>query len=150
MNSVSPIDILLVEDSPGDVRLVREALHEIALANRLHHVDDGEEAMAYLRLDPPYLEGSAPRPDLILLDLNLPRKGGHEVLRELKGDPRFRRIPIIVLTTSDADDDITRSYDLSANCFVTKPANLDEFLDVMHCVEDFWLKIARLPAHRAP
>ncbi len=148
MSAFPTIDILLVEDSPGDVRLVREALREIALANRLHHVADGEAAVAYLRHHPPHSEDSAPRPDLILLDLNLPRKGGHEVLRELKSDPEFRRIPIIVLTTSDAEDDVATAYDLSANCFVTKPANLDDFLDVMHTVEDFWVRTAKLPGRK--
>ncbi len=134
-----PIQILLVEDSPGDVRLTEEILRDAKIANDLHVVNDGEQAMDFLR------STDAPRPDVMMLDLNLPRKDGREVLAELKGDPELRRIPVIVLTTSSADQDVLRSYDLNANCYITKPIDLDEFISVVRSIETFWLSIVRLP-----
>jgi chemotaxis family two-component system response regulator Rcp1 len=140
---VKPIEILLVEDNPGDVELAREALEDCKLHNRLHTVDDGEKAMAFLRRQGPY--ASAPRPDLILLDLNLPRKDGREVLAEVKADDAFKRIPVVILTTSQAEEDVLKSYNLHANCYITKPMNLDQFLRVVRSIQDFWLSIVVLP-----
>lgn len=140
------IDILLVEDNPGDAQLTLEALAESKILNRLHHAWDGVEAIRFLKgevKDAPFS-----RPDLILLDLNLPRKSGHEVLAELKADPNLRQIPVVILTTSKAEEDILRSYDLHANCYVTKPVDLDRFLEVVRLIEDFWLTIVRLPPHK--
>jgi len=141
--SAEPIEILLVEDNPGDVRLTREALKEGKVKNRLTVASDGVEAMAFLRREGEY--ASSPRPDLILLDLNLPRKDGREVLAEIKADPALRRIPVVVLTTSDAEQDVLRSYNLHANCYVTKPVVLEKFLAIVRSLEDFWLTIVRLP-----
>jgi CheY-like chemotaxis protein len=138
-----PVQILLVEDSPGDVRLTQEALRDAKIANELHVAEDGEAAMRFLRREGEHVD--APRPDLILLDLNLPRKDGREVLEELKGDEALRRIPVIVLTTSIADRDIARSYDLHVNCYITKPIDLGEFIQVVRSIEDFWLQLVRLP-----
>jgi CheY-like chemotaxis protein len=138
-----PVQILLVEDSPGDVRLTQEALRDAKIANELHVADDGEAAMRFLRREGEHTD--APRPDLILLDLNLPRKDGREVLEELKSDGALRRIPVIVLTTSVADRDIARSYDLHVNCYITKPIDLGEFIQVVRSIEDFWLQLVRLP-----
>jgi chemotaxis family two-component system response regulator Rcp1 len=138
-----PIQILLVEDSPGDVRLTEEVLRDAKIANHLHVVADGEQAMEFVGGDG--VHADAPRPDLILLDLNLPRKDGREVLAELKADPRLRGIPVIVLTTSSADRDVLRSYELNANCYITKPIDLDEFISVVRSIESFWLSIVRLP-----
>ncbi|PZS36195.1 MAG: response regulator [Pseudonocardiales bacterium] len=138
-----PIQILLVEDSPGDVRLTEEILRDAKIANDLHVVNDGEQAMDFLRSAGAH--AGAPRPDLVLLDLNLPRKDGREVLAELKTDSELRRIPVIVLTTSSADEDVLRSYDLNANCYITKPIDLDEFISVVRSIEAFWLSIVRLP-----
>ena len=138
-----PIEILLVEDNPGDVRLTREAFKEAKLANRLHVVGDGVEAMAYLRREGPY--ATAGRPDLILLDPNLPKKDGREVLAEIKAEDDLKRIPVVVLTTSQAEQDILKVYDLHANCYITKPVDLDQFLRVVQSVEDFWLTIVKLP-----
>ena len=143
-NRVEPIEILLVEDSPADVDLTREALDDAKVHNNLHVVGDGVEALAFLRHDGRYAE--APHPDLILLDLNLPKKDGREVLAEIKADPLLRRIPVVVLTTSEAEQDILRSYDLHANCYVTKPVDLDAFIHVVRSIEDFWLAIVRLPS----
>ena len=146
MNNVSSsrsIEILLVEDSEGDVRLTREALHDAKLANNLHVVTDGEAALAYLRRQAPYSE--APKPDLILLDLNLPKKDGREVLAEIKSDPVLRRIPVVVLTTSQAERDIITSYDLHANCFISKPVDLDQFVTVVSSIKEFWFTIVKLP-----
>ena len=139
-----PIDILLVEDSPGDVRLTREALADGKVRNRLSVVADGMEAMDFLRRRRSFAD--APRPDLILLDLNLPRKDGREVLEEVKADPDLRRIPVVVLTTSGAEEDILRSYSLHANCYITKPMDLDKFFAVIKAIDDFWLTVVRLPA----
>ena len=141
--SVKPIEILMVEDNPGDVRLTVEALKEGKVRNKLHVVEDGVEAMAFLRGEGEYAD--APRPDLILLDLNLPKKDGREVLAEIKGDPNLRRIPVVVLTISEANEDILKTYDLHANCYVTKPVDLDQFIVVVKSVEDFWLTIVKLP-----
>jgi len=141
--SSEPIQILLVEDSPGDVRLTREVLRDARIANELHIVGDGEEAMRFLRRQGAF--DGVPRPDLILLDLNLPRKDGREVLAELKEDPDLHLIPVIVLTTSAAEQDVLRSYDLNAACYITKPIDLDEFISVVRSIETFWLSIVRLP-----
>ncbi|MHB8718382.1 MAG: response regulator [Candidatus Dormibacteria bacterium] len=140
-----PIQILLVEDSPGDVRLTREALRDAKVANELHVVDNGEAALAFLRRGPGHED--APIPDLILLDLNLPRQSGHEVLAQLRQDPALRAIPVAVLTTSVAEADVLRSYELGANCYLTKPVDFNEFLKVVGAIEDFWLTVVRLP-HR--
>ncbi len=145
--SASPIDILLVEDSPGDARLTREALKDGKLLNTLHHVEDGVEALAFLRQEKPY--GAVPRPDLILLDLNLPRMDGREVLAAIKSDDALKRIPVVVLTTSDDERDVLGAYNLHANCYVTKPVRLERFLEVVRSIEEFWLSIVRLPPQDA-
>jgi chemotaxis family two-component system response regulator Rcp1 len=138
-----PIEVLLVEDNPGDVRLTKEALKDGKVCNNLHVVEDGVEAVAFLRQQGRYEE--APRPDLILLDLNLPRKDGRDVLAEIKTDRGLRRIPVVVLTTSKADEDILKAYDLHANCYITKPVDLDQFMSLVRSIEDFWLAMVRLP-----
>ena len=139
-----PIEILLVEDNPGDVRLTQEALQENKVWNRLHLAPDGVEALAFLRREGSHAD--APRPDVILLDLNLPKKDGTEVLAEIKADEGLKTIPVVILTTSKAEEDITRSYKLHANCYVTKPVNLDQFLRVVKEVENFWLCVVKLPS----
>ena len=139
-----PVEILLVEDNPGDVRLTREALREGKVRNNLAVAADGVEAIAYLRKEGEHAK--AVRPDLILLDLNLPRKDGREVLAEIKADPALRHIPVVVLTSSQAEEDIVRAYDLHANCYVTKPVDLDQFIRVVESIEDFWFTIVKLPA----
>ena len=144
---VKPIEILLVEDNPGDVDLAREALEGSKFNNDLHVVDDGEKAMAFLRREGPY--AGAPRPDLILLDLNLPRKDGRQVLAEIKSDDYLKRIPVVILTTSRAEEDVIKSYNLHANCFITKPIDLHQFLHVVKAIEDFWLSIVVLPPNGA-
>jgi chemotaxis family two-component system response regulator Rcp1 len=141
---MKPIDILLVEDSPGDVRLTREAIKHGRFKNELHVVGDGEEAMDFLHKRGAYI--NAPRPGLILLDLNLPVMDGREVLAEIKTDPSLRRIPVIVLTTSKADEDILKSYDLHANSYITKPVDYQQFISVIQHIEEFWLSIVSLPA----
>jgi two-component system, chemotaxis family, response regulator Rcp1 len=138
-----PIEILLVEDNPGDVRLTTEALRDDKLRNTIHVVADGVEALAYLRHEGRYAESV--RPDMILLDLNLPKKSGLEVLKEIKEDGSLKRIPVIMLSTSQAETDIVKSYDLHANAFVTKPVDLEQFLSVVKVIEGFWLEIVRLP-----
>ncbi|MBF0422369.1 MAG: response regulator [Magnetococcales bacterium] len=138
-----PIEILLVEDSPGDVDLTREALADSKLVNRLHVVEDGEEAMAFLRRQGRYVD--AVRPDVVLLDLNLPRKDGREVLEEIKADEVLKTIPVVVLTTSQAEEDILRTYKLHANCYITKPVDVMQFFAVVKSVEDFWLTVVKLP-----
>jgi chemotaxis family two-component system response regulator Rcp1 len=138
-----PLSVLLVEDDPGDVLIAREALSAGRLLTDLHVVTDGVEAMSYLRRTDGYSE--APRPDLILLDLNLPRKSGHEVLAEVKQDPALRRIPVVVLTTSQAREDIARSYDLHASVHVSKPADFDAFTEVVRQIDDFFGNVAELP-----
>jgi len=134
---------LLVEDNPGDVRLTKEALKEGKVMNVLNTVGDGEEALAYLRRQGVYTQ--ATRPDLILLDLNLPRKSGREVLAEIKDDPDLKRIPVVILTISEAEQDIIKSYNLHANCYITKPVNLEQFIGVVKSIEDFWLTVVMLP-----
>jgi two-component system, chemotaxis family, response regulator Rcp1 len=138
-----PIDILLVEDNPGDARLTREALRDAKVRNNLHIVPDGVEALAFLRRQGRYAE--VPAPDLILLDLNLPKKDGREVLEEIKREDGLRHIPVVVLTTSQAEKDILTSYRLQAAAYVTKPVDLDQFLDVVKSIEQFWLQVVRLP-----
>jgi two-component system, chemotaxis family, response regulator Rcp1 len=142
-NMGKSVEILLVEDSPGDVRLTVEALKEAKIHNRLNVVSDGVEAMEYLQQKAPY--AAASRPDLILLDLNLPRKDGREVLGEIKNSPHLRQIPVVVLTTSRAEEDIVHAYDLHANCYISKPVDFKQFLEVVKCIEDFWLTVVRLP-----
>lgn len=141
--SARPIEILLVEDNPGDVRLIQRGLKNFRVLNTLHVVQDGVEALEFLRLEGRF--AAAPRPDLILLDLNLPRKDGREVLAEVKQDPNLKRIPIVVLSSSSADEDIARAYDLYANCYVTKPVDLNGFLGAVRSIEDFWLAAVKLP-----
>ena len=138
-----PIEILLVEDNPGDVRLTVEALKEGKVRNNLSVAKDGVEALAFLRREGGF--AGAARPDLILLDLNLPKKDGREVLAEIKDDAVLRRIPVVVLTTSKAEEDILRTYDLHANCYITKPVDLDQFIAVVRSIDDFWLSVVRLP-----
>lgn len=137
------IEILLIEDNPGDARLTTEALKEAKVRNKLCHIDDGAEALAYLRREGKY--AGAHRPDLILLDLNLPRKDGREVLAEIKADERLKRIPVVILTTSQAEEDILKAYNLNANCYVSKPVDLDQFIKVVRTINDFWLTIVKLP-----
>lgn len=138
-----PIEILLVEDNPGDVRLTQEVFKEGKLSNQLNVAWNGEEALAYLRREGRFAR--APRPDIILLDLNLPRKGGREVLAEIKDDPKLRCIPVVILTTSQAEQDIAESYNHHANCYIVKPVDLDHFINVVRTVEGFWLQIVKLP-----
>jgi chemotaxis family two-component system response regulator Rcp1 len=138
-----PVEILLVEDNPGDVRLTKETLKDSKLLNRMSIVSDGVEAMAFLRREGSY--AAAARPDLILLDLNLPRKNGREVLAEIKEDEHLRRIPVVVLTTSVAERDVLKAYDLHANCYIKKPVNLDQFTSVVRAIEAFWFTIVTLP-----
>jgi len=139
-----PMEILLIEDNPGDVRLTREALKEARVSNQLHTVDDGVKALEFLRQQGIY--AAMPRPDLVLLDLNLPKMAGLEVLREIKQDRRLKTIPVVVLTTSQSRDDIAGSYDLHANCYVSKPVDLERFLHVIRSIETFWLATAKLPS----
>jgi len=138
-----PIEILLVEDNPGDARLAFEALKDSKLKNNLYLATDGVEAMDFLRKNGKF--SNSPRPDLILLDLNLPRKDGREVLAEIKNDESLKRIPVVILTISKAEEDIIKSYNLHANCYVTKPLDLDQFMLVVRSIEDFWLSIVKLP-----
>lgn len=138
-----PIVILMVEDNPGDVRLTQETLKEGKVHNTMHVVWDGEEAMTFLRRKGKYAD--APRPDIILLDLNLPKKDGREVLAEIKEDPSLKRIPVVILTTSRAEEDILRSYELHANCYITKPVGLEQFLEVVKRINGFWLEVVTLP-----
>jgi two-component system, chemotaxis family, response regulator Rcp1 len=138
-----PVEVLLVEDNPGDVRLTREALKEGKLRVNLHVAPDGVEALAFLRRQGRYVD--AIRPDLILLDLNLPKKDGREVLQEIKRDDALRTIPVVILTSSQAEQDIARAYDLHANCYVTKPVDLDQFINVVRSIEDFWFALVKLP-----
>ncbi len=137
------VDILLVEDNPGDVRLIQEALQSGKLLNRIATVSDGQKALAYLRKQGSYAQ--APRPDLILLDLNIPRKDGREVLAEIKADPLLRSIPVVIVTSSHAEEDILRSYNTHANCYVTKPVDLEKFVAVVRAIEEFWVTIVKLP-----
>ena len=146
MNSTTdsgPIEILLVEDNPGDVRLTKEALKEGRFANRINVAVDGFEAMAFLRREGKYANAS--RPDLILLDLNLPKKNGREVLAEIKADSNLKRIPVVVLTSSQAEKDIVATYNLHANCYITKPVDFEQFICVVRSIEDFWFAVVKLP-----
>jgi CheY-like chemotaxis protein len=136
-------EVLLVEDSPGAVRLTREALREGKIRNNLSVVSDGVEAMEFLRREGKYAD--APRPDIVLLDLNMPRKDGREVLAEMKSDENLKRIPVVILSTSEAEQDILKTYDLHANCYLTKPVDLEQFISIVKSVEDFWLTIVQLP-----
>ena len=139
-----PIEILLVEDNPDDADLTVDALREGRVRNRITVVDNGVDALAYLRREGKYQ--AAPRPDLVLLDLNLPRKNGREVLAEVKQDPDLRRIPVVIMTSSDDEKDILAAYNLYANCYVTKPVDLDQFIGVVKTIEHFWFSIVKLPA----
>ena len=143
-----PIIILLVEDEPGDAYLTTEALKSAKITNRVHLVEDGVEALAFLHRTPPYAD--APRPDLVLLDLNLPRKDGRQVLAEIKKNPCLNSIPVVVLTTSSADEDVLQSYNLHANCFITKPVDLEQFMKVIQTMQEFWLSIVKLPPTPQP
>ncbi len=138
-----PVNILLVEDSPGDVRLTQECLREAKVRNNLVVVADGEEALAYLRREGKYQ--GVTRPDLVLLDLNLPRKDGRQVLAEIKADENLRRIPVVVLTVSKSEEDILKTYNLHANCYIVKPMDLEQFFQVVKSIEEFWLTVVRLP-----
>jgi CheY-like chemotaxis protein len=143
---VRPIELLLVEDSEPDVHLTVEALHEAKVKNRLSVVEDGVEALDFLHRRNGYEE--APRPDLIFLDLNLPRKDGRQVLSDIKSDPSLKRIPVVILTTSKNEEDVLRSYDQHANCFITKPVDFNRFLEVVKSIEEFWLTVVRLPEEK--
>ncbi len=138
-----PADILLVEDNPGDIRLAEEALRESKVSNQLYTVKDGVEALSYLRKEGKYRE--AVRPDLILLDLNLPKKDGREVLAEIKEDPYLKRIPVVILTISSDEMDVLKSYNLHANCYITKPIDINQFHKVVKAIDDFWFTIVKLP-----
>jgi len=146
-NFISPIQILLVEDNPADVRLMVETLKQEKIYNCIHTVSDGEEALAFLRKQGKYTD--VVRPDLILLDLNLPKIDGREVLREIKNDNNLKTIPVVVLTVSKAEEDILKSYELHANCYITKPVDLHQFVKVTRTINDFWLTIVKLPVNKA-
>jgi two-component system, chemotaxis family, response regulator Rcp1 len=141
--NLRPVEILLVEDNPGDVRLTSEAFKEVKMLNNLHVVTDGEEAIAFLRKDGKY--NNSVSPDLVMLDLNLPKKNGLEVLTEIKEDPEFKHIPVIVLSISKLEEDIMQSYKCHANCYILKPVDLNQFLEVVRSIEDFWFTIVKLP-----
>lgn len=141
--NLQPIEILLVEDNPGDVELTREALDAAKVSNTLHVVDDGAEALDFLFRRGRFVD--APRPDIILLDLNLPKKDGRQVLSEIKAEPSLSQIPVVVLTTSQADEDIIRAYQLHANCYVTKPVDFNRFMHIVSTIEEFWLTVVKLP-----
>jgi CheY-like chemotaxis protein len=142
--TIRPVEILLVEDSPSDADLTEEALSDGKVLNHLHWVEDGVEALAFLRRQGKYTK--APRPDLILLDLNLPKKDGREVLAQIKADPSLKRIPVVILSTSAAERDILRTYELNANCYVSKPIDLEQFISVVKLIEEFWLALVKLPS----
>ena len=144
MSNETPINILLVEDNPGDVRLTLEAFKEGKVNNEIRVVNDGVEALAYLRQEGQYAD--VQQPDVILLDLNLPKKDGYEVLAEIKQDPDLKRIPVVILTTSEAERDILQTYYMHANCYITKPVDLDQFITVVKSIETFWLNVVKLPA----
>ncbi len=141
--SGQPIEVLMVEDNPGDVRLTQEAFREAKVRNTIHIATDGVEALAFLRRRGRY--ANVPRPDVILLDLNLPKKDGREVLAEIKADPGLGRIPVVILTSSEAEEDILKAYDLHANAYITKPVGLEQFMAVVRKIEGFWLEIVKLP-----
>jgi len=142
--TIRPVEILLVEDSPSDADLTEEALSDGKVLNHLHWVEDGVEALAFLRRQGKYTK--APRPDLILLDLNLPKKDGREVLAQIKADPSLKRIPVVILSTSAAERDILKTYELNANCYVSKPIDLEQFISVVKLIEEFWLALVKLPS----
>ncbi|HEX5683508.1 MAG TPA: response regulator [Ideonella sp.] len=142
-NSLRAIEILMVEDNPGDVRLTREALKHHKVSNELHVVEDGVAALDFLHRRPPYEQ--APRPDLVLLDLNLPRKDGRQVLASIKSDELLKTIPVVILTTSQAEEDVVRAYKLNANCYVTKPVDFEQFKRIVQGIEQFWLTVVTLP-----
>ena len=142
-----PIEILLIEDNPGDVDLTKEALQEAKVRNRLHVVDDGAKAVDFLYKRGEYAD--VPRPDIILLDLNLPKKDGRQVLEEIKADPQLAEIPVVILTTSQAEEDILRSYQLHANCYITKPVDFKQFMHVVKSIEEFWLTVVKLPKRKS-
>ncbi|MBE9050514.1 response regulator [Nostocales cyanobacterium LEGE 11386] len=141
--AIMPIEVLLVEDNPGDAQLTRIALEDSKISVNLNVVEDGVEAMAFLRKQENY--ASAPHPDIVLLDLNLPRKDGREVLAEIKADHNLKRIPVVVLTTSQSEEDVLKAYNLSANCFITKPVDFDQFVKIVQSIENFWFAIVKLP-----
>ena len=143
VNGGTPVQILLVEDNPGDARLTEEALREAKVRNTLHHVEDGIDALAFLRQEGDFAD--APRPGLIFLDLNLPRMDGRDVLREIKNDPELRCIPVVVLTSSGAEQDIVNTYELHANCYITKPVDMNGFMKVVKSIENFWFSVVKLP-----
>lgn len=142
-NDGEPIEILLAEDNPGDVRLTEKALDHGSILNNLHVVSDGIEAVKFLRREGEYAE--KPNPDLVLLDLNMPKKDGREVLEDMKADPELRRIPVVVLTSSEAEEDVVRSYELNANAYLTKPVDFDGFVDIVKRIEDFWFSVVKMP-----
>lgn len=144
MHGGRPIDILLVEDNAEEAEWTQEALRDSKVRNKIYWVQDGEEAMAFLRREGIYAR--MPRPDLVLLDIYMPRKNGQEVLQEIKQDPEFKRIPVVIMTSSDDEKEIARAYEHYANCYVTKPIDLDKFMEVVRSIEDFWLTVVRLPA----
>jgi len=144
INGGRPIEILLVEDSVDEAQLTMDVLQESRVRNRVHWVEDGEDAMVFLRRQGSHV--AAPRPDLILLDLRLPRKSGQEVLAEIKQNPLWKRIPVVVMTSSDDEKDILSAYDRHANAYITKPVDIEKFMEVVRSIEDFWLTVARLPA----
>ncbi|WP_442942671.1 response regulator [Nostoc sp.] len=143
ITAIMPIEVLLVEDNPGDAQLTRIALEESKISIHLNVVEDGVEAMAFLRKQDKYVK--AAHPDIVLLDLNLPRKDGREVLAEIKGDENLKRIPVVVLTTSQAEEDILKAYNLCANCYITKPVDFDQFVKIVQSIENFWFAIVKLP-----
>lgn len=141
--TVKPIEILLIEDSPSDASLTIKKLKTAKVVNNLHWIEDGETAMEFLRQEGEF--ASAPRPDLILLDLNLPAMDGREVLSEVKSDPNLKLIPVVILTTSAEEEDVLRAYNLNANCYLTKPVDINQFMNVVGLIEDFWLSVVKLP-----
>ncbi|SRR5258706_6053851 len=143
IKNMNHVDILLVEDSPADVLITREAFAEFRVLNTLHVVEDGVEALAFLNQDGKY--AAVPRPDLILLDLNLPRKNGREVLAEIKADPRFKSIPVVILTTSHSEKDVLQAYDQHANCYIVKPVGFNNFVEAMQSIRQFWFSVVTLP-----
>ena len=143
--NLAPIEILLVEDNPGDIRLTKEALKEGKVRVNLHVTMDGLEAVRFLRKEGPYAD--VPEPDLILLDLNLPKKDGREVLEDIKKDEKLKRIPVVILTTSKSEQDIIKTYDSYANCYITKPVDLDQFIQLVKAIEHFWFTVVKLPTH---
>ena len=143
--NLKPIEILMADDNQGDVRLALEALKGAKVKNNIHVVEDGMEAMAFLRKEGKYAK--MPRPDIFLLDLNMPKKDGREVLAELKADPELKCIPVVILTVSQAEEDIIKSYNLHANCYISKPVDLDQFIKIVKSLEDFWFTIVKLPPH---